>query len=295
MQKPFLKWVGGKTQLLSHIEHHIPKNINNYHEIFLGGGSVLFFMLHLQKTNKITIKNIYAYDINKSLINLYHNIQNNPNEVFHILEKYVKEYKIINEFKGNKQPTTYKEALNSKESYYYWIRKLYNESEPNSLNNSALFLFLNKTCFRGLYREGPNGFNVPFGHYKTSNFPSQETLITISKLIKNVHFQCLDYKFSTEACLANDFVYLDPPYVPENTSSFVKYNLNGFPLKEHQKLFEIILNFKKRNINFLLSNSYTPLVIDTFKEYNIIKVNARRAINSKSPNSITKEVLIHNI
>ena len=122
LQKPFLKWVGGKTQIINDIIAKIPSQMNNYHELFLGGGSVLLAVLSLQKQNKITIKNtIYAYDINNVLINVYKNIQNNKNELYEIINLYVKEYDDIKGSVINRNPSTIEEAKTSKESYYYWI------------------------------------------------------------------------------------------------------------------------------------------------------------------------------
>ena len=161
--KPIIKWVGGKSQLIDKIISTFPKEIINYKEIFIGGGSVLLALL--SSDIKITGK-IYAYDLNKILINLYKNIQNNPNELYEKVIMFKKIYSNITENIINKNPNNIKEALKSKESYYYWIRKLFNKEKDNTLIKSAMFIFLNKLCFRGMYREGPNGFNVPFGHYK---------------------------------------------------------------------------------------------------------------------------------
>ena len=195
LQKPFLKWAGGKTQIIEDILNKVPKTMNNYHEPFLGGGSVLLGILSLQKENKITINdNIYAYDINENLINVYKNIQYNKEELWILIEYYIKEYKSAcsacnDNSKINRNPETLEEAKTSKESYYYYLRNIYNNlvkenKECNKLQCSALFIILNKTCFRGLYREGPNGFNVPFGHYNTTpKIITKEELYSISNLI----------------------------------------------------------------------------------------------------------------
>jgi DNA adenine methylase len=151
IQKPFLKWLGGKSQIITDIIRHIPSLIENYHEPFLGGGSVLLAVLSLQKQGKINIKNnIFAYDINNDLINLYKNIQKFPDDFHTCLSIYFTEY----------------DDSENKEKYYYSIRDRYNKHTSSNIERSAMFLFLNKTCFRGVYREGPNGFNVPYGHYK---------------------------------------------------------------------------------------------------------------------------------
>jgi DNA adenine methylase len=185
------------------------------------------------------------------------------------------------------------DALKSKESYYYYLRNIFNGTNDD-LKRSALFLFLNKTCFRGLYREGPNGFNVPFGHYKNSSFLSLEDYLKISGLIQNVCFKHMDFADSIKLVNDGDFCYLDPPYYPESDKSFTKYNKNDFTLENHNQLFELTKDLDKRNIKFLFSNSNTSYVKDNFENYSIILVQVRRAINSKNPESKTHEVLIHN-
>ena len=166
--KPYLKWVGGKTQILEKVLNKFPKKIENYHEIFLGGGSVLFGLLNKINNNVITLNGkIYAYDINKALIYTYKNIQNNHIELFENIQKIIKEYDSCKFIEINRKAKTIDEAKTSKESYYYWLRTQYNNLEDKtSIQASTLFIILNKLCFRGVYREGPNGFNVPYGHYK---------------------------------------------------------------------------------------------------------------------------------
>ncbi len=295
-QKPFLKWVGGKTQIIENIIEKIPNEIENYHELFLGGGSVLLAVLSLQKHNKITIKNkIYVYDINKILINVYKNVQNNKETLFEYISKYIKEY---DDIKGKiiiRKSLTIEEAKTSKESYYYWIRNKFNNMDKNTIECSALFMFLNKTCFRGMYREGPNGYNVPYGHYKkTPCIITKKELFIISDLIKNVNFICSDFSDSIKRIKENDFVYLDPPYAPENHKSFVGYTKNGFNLENHKLLFKLTNELNEKNIKIMMSNANVDLVINSFENYNIEKIQCRRAINSKKPGSKTTEVIITN-
>jgi len=294
LQKPFLKWVGGKTQIINDIISKLPKQINNYHELFLGGGSVLFAVLSLQKQNKIIIKNkIYAYDININLINMYKNIQNNKDKLYNILKSYFKEYDNITGNIINRNPQTINDAKTSKESYYYWIRKKYNNIDKDSIECSALFIFINKICFRGMYREGPNGYNVPYGHYKkTPSLISKKELDDISSLIKDVVFQHNGFIESIKNVKDGDFVYLDPPYAPENSKSFVGYVEGGFNLKTHESLFAEIK--KLENIKFIMSNAKVDIVTNSFKDYNCEDIVARRAINSKNPGSTTTEVIIYN-
>ena len=300
IQKPFLKWVGGKTQIIENIIPKFPEKINNYHELFLGGGSVLFALLSLQKDNKIIIKKkIYAYDINEILINLYKHIQNNKDNLYYYINYYYNNYNnILQHSAVNRHVLTIDEAITSKESYYYWIRKKFNTyTDKNNIECVAIFLFLNKTCFRGIYREGPNGFNVPFGNYKNINIISKNEFDNISELIKDVVFIQSNFIDSIKKIKNGDFVYLDPPYAPENNKSFVGYTSDGFDLNTHKVLFNEIINFDKKNIKFLMSNAKVDLVINTFNNFNNIKseeIIAKRTINSKKPNSKTVEVIIYN-
>ena len=298
IQKPFLKWVGGKTQILDDIISKIPKKINNYHEPFLGGGSVLFAILCLQQEKKIIItNNIYAYDVNKDLINVYKHIQNNKDKLYTLIEYYINEYDSIEGNTINRKPISIEEAKTSKESYYYWLRNKYNTIDKNNhpMECSALFMILNKTCFRGMYREGPNGYNVPYGHYKkTPTIISKNDIDKISSLIKDVEFIHCNFSDSIKNAKSGDFVYLDPPYAPENTRSFVGYVADGFNLDMHNLLFDEIKNLDKKKIKFVLSNAKVELVTQAFKNYNCEDIIARRAIHSKKPGSTTTEVIIFN-
>jgi DNA adenine methylase len=296
LQKPFLKWVGGKTQIIDSIIEKFPKTIENYHELFLGGGSVLLALLSLQKQNKIIIKQkVYAYDINKALINVYKNIQNNKEDLFKYIQFYISEYDNIKGDIINRNPLNEEDAKSSKESYYYYIRNKYNKLDKTSIECSAIFMVLNKTGFRGMYREGPNGFNIPYGHYKkTPTIITKKELDEISNLIKNVEFIVSDFNNSIQNIKEGDFVYLDPPYAPENKKSFVGYTAEGFSLETHNKLFNQVKQFNNKNIKFIMSNAKVELVLNNFNNYNCEEIKARRAINSKNPESTTTEVIIYN-
>lgn len=302
LQKPFLKWVGGKTQMIDKILSKIPTEMENYHELFLGGGSVLLAMLSLQKQNKITIRNkIYAYDINPYLINLYKHIQSNKDELYDFIQNYMDVYDSIKTNKCKKEERNtdiYEEAIKSKESYYYWLRTLFNnikDTENRTIEVSALFLIINKICFRGMYREGPNGFNIPYGNYKkTPTVITKETLDNVSELIKDVEFINKGFVESIQSPIEGDFVYLDPPYAPENRTSFVGYVADGFTEENHKDLFEKTKNLDDIGILFMMSNAKVNMVTKSFKDYEILEIEARRAINSKNPGSKTTEVLIFN-
>jgi DNA adenine methylase len=302
VQKPFLKWVGGKTQIISHLMDCFPKEMNDYYEIFLGGGSVLFALLSYKKEKLIKIHgNIYVYDLNEPLIYLYKNIQTNHKELYSEIQNFMTVFK---ECTGNeviRKATCIEEAKTSKESYYYWLRNKYNKlnnEEQKSILGSALFLFLNKTCFRGVFRIGPNGFNVPYGHYKNPEIVNMKQLEDVHELIQDVIFNVADFTTSIQqATHEDDFVYLDPPYAPEKDTSFVGYTLNGFNVKQHKSLFHLCHSHLNENkIKMMMSNSDVPITKEAFNDesYKIQTISCKRSIHSKKPGSKTNEIIVTN-
>ena len=300
VQKPFLKWVGGKTQILETILRKIPKNMNNYFEPFLGGGSVLLAVLTYQKENSINIKKkIYANDSNIGLINVFKAIQKDHMMLYEAISSYVTIYDSLTGTTVNRSPANIEEARSSKESYYFWVRQRFNEftldSNTTSLEHAAMFLFLNKTGFRGMYREGPKGFNVPYGHYrKTPKIADPVDLKNISDLIQPVIFSSMDFEQFMLTVKKGDFVYLDPPYAPECPTSFVKYNEDGFNMDTHTRLFDTIKRIHNKKVKFLMNNAKVDLVIDNFQDCHCDDVIARRAIHSKNPGSTTVEMIVYN-
>lgn len=294
VQKPFLKWVGGKTQLMNTLIELIPSKMDNYYEPFVGGGSVLFAILSLQKNNKITItEKIYANDVNEGLINTYKQIQTNAVKVYENLESSRNIYHSLDGTVINRSPNTVQESLTSKESYYYWIRKQFNETSKDSIESAAFFIFLNKTGFRGMYREGPRGFNVPYGHYKkTPTMVTQAELLYVQSLISNVVFSCTDFMNVMTNIGTDDFMYLDPPYAPENAKSFVGYTSSGFDLEQHNVLFKRIRELSNSGVRFVMSNAKVDLVTNNFTGFEHIDIQAKRAINSKNPEATTTEVIV---
>ena len=316
--------------------------MNNYHEIFLGGGSVLLAVLSLQKQGHLQIQgNIYAYDVNPALINVYQQIQSQPHQFFKFLSEYWDTYDncqwgaplegISHKHNGVPEVPTAPPlgaAKNFKESYYYWVRSHFNQMDRLTPEGAAVFVFLNKTGFRGLYREGPNGYNVPYGHYKkTPVMISPSELEHIHQLTQGVKFACSSFQESLSKVTAptvpkvptagtygtpssrlshtdavstvgaygkEDFIYLDPPYVPENPQSFVKYTHDGFSLETHQELFQIVKQLHEKKRKLVLSNSNVPSVLNSFEEFSKEHLQVRRTINAKKPGSITTEVIIHN-
>ena len=300
MPKPILKWVGGKTQIIDKLISDFPTEINNYREIFLGGGSVLLSLLSSVKNGTIKISgNIYAYDLNEPLIYMYKNIQNNHNDLYNVLQTIIADFNDCGDGEINRKPANIQEAKIAKENYYYWIRSQYNKLSINDKKNiigSAMFIFLNKTCFRGVFRVGPRGFNVPFGHYSNPEIINKEHLDKVHFLIKDVIFECCDFNISLQKTETNDFIYLDPPYAPETNTSFVGYTENGFNIENHNHLFKLIHNLTDANTKIMLSNADVSLVRENFKneKYKILSILCKRSINSKNPDAKTKEVIIKN-
>lgn len=292
--KPFLKWAGGKTQLLEEIRERYPKelgkNINKYAEPFVGGGAVLFDIL-----SNYEMREVYISDINEELINIYITIRDNIEELLISLNQ------MQNEFIPLEQ--------DDRKEYFYLKRERFNEIKDNkdSLHNiekASLFIFLNRTCFNGLYRVNKKGyFNVPMGAYKNPKICDEENLRIVSKSLKNVSIIYGDYKKSESFIDENTFVYIDPPYRPLNdTSSFTSYTENDFNDEAQKELSDYIRMIDKKGAKILASNSdpkNTNPEDDFFeviyKGFKIDRVEASRMINSKSKGrGKIKELLISN-
>lgn len=292
--KPLLKWVGGKTQILDNVLGLFPTAMDNYHEPFVGGGSVLLGVLSRVKAGTLQIRgSVRAADANPNLIAFYRNVQGRVEELIVELRRLVDEFATCkNPGVVNRVATTAEEARSSPESYYFWIRARFNGfsgSDREGVAASAAFLFLNKTCFRGLYREGPRGFNVPYGNYKKPAILDEAHLRQVSALIQGVEFSVADFKDSLGPVAVGDFVYLDPPYAPETETSFVSYTADGFGGERHLALFE---HCRGLPCGWLMSNADVKAVREAFAGYDMRPIVCRRAINSKKPDATTTEVLI---
>jgi len=301
--KPIIKWVGGKTQILEEVLAAFPASIDNYYEPFLGGGSVLLGFLSYCHAGKIRLRgNIYAGDANPNLIAMYKNIQTDADNVISELKRLSEEYAECPDTKLkdiDRKRIIETNCKTSKEHYYYWIRSKYNSltvEERTLPSASAMFIFLNKTGFRGLYREGPNGYNVPFGNYKNPAIYNEEHIRQVSDAIQDVVFVHTSYEELLANVYAGDFVYFDPPYAPETDTSFVSYTSDGFTLENHKRLFALCKNIHSKNIRFVMSNADVSLLHEHFDnaEYKIKVISCKRCINSKKPESRVNEVLIAN-
>lgn len=294
--RPFVKWAGGKNKLIPQMEQYYPKELKEnkidvYIEPFVGGGAILMDIL-----KKYNIKKAYAFDINKNLINCYNIIKDKVESLVLELKKLEEEYLKLDD--------------ENRKEYYYDIRKKYNsiniENENEALEKTTYFIFLNKTCFNGLYRENRRGqFNVPIGKYKNPIIFDEENLIELSKLIKNVTFINGDYRESYKYIEENTFIYFDPPYRPINkTSSFTSYSKEDFNDENQKELGEYFrkINDNNSNVKLMLSNSNPKNnneKDDFFEQiYNGFKINeikANRMINSnKEKRGKISELLIIN-
>ena len=292
--KPFLKWAGGKSQILETIKQNFPagfgKTIRKYAEPFVGGGAVLFEILANYDLDEIMIA-----DINRELVNSFVVVRDNVDELIDLL--------------GSMQDEFLPLSTEGRKEYYYNKRELFNklkqdESNSMSVALAALFIFLNKTCFNGLYRvNSKGGFNVPMGAYKNPLICDIENLQLISQKLQKVKIVCGDYRESSEFIDENTFVYFDPPYRPlTTTSSFTSYNEVVFTDCNQEELAEYINLLNERQAKILLSNS-DPKNYDEednffdnlYANYNIKRIEAARMINSKSTGrGKIKELLISN-
>lgn len=279
--KPIVKWAGGKSKLSTEIEGHLPqhikehKHISRYVEPFFGGGGFYFHLLN----EGYKIDNAIIIDKNSRLMNLYKNIANNFEEIENHLDY------LINTFIESKD----------KENFYYNVRNDFNKTTDKT-KQAVLFLFLNKTCYNGLFRENKKGiFNVPFGKYKKYSFYDLENIKSISKVLKNTNMILGDFNDFGKV-KQNDLFYFDPPYVPiSETSSFTSYTREGFGLKEQNELISILYQIDKMKGYFILSNSYSEETLKLYEDFNISLIESKRSINSKAAHrGKIKEILVRN-
>ena len=260
--KPFVKWAGGKRQLIPILNKNLPNQMERYYEPFLGGGALLFHILTERGRQSCGIS-----DLNSDLILTYTTIRDKIDELINSLKIHSKNYK--------------KDA----KSYYYSIR----ESTPKSaIEKTSRLLFLNRTCFNGLYRVNSKGkFNVPLGRYTNPNIVNEENLRAVSNVLQSskVSIQCRDFESVLKDVKKDDFVYFDPPYQPvSSTANFTSYTHKSFTFDDLERLADLCLKLDAKECKVMLSNSNSKEVEDMFteKQWKIKKIQANRSINSDS-------------
>ena len=291
MAKPFIKWVGGKSQLLEEIRKKYPQKIERYCEPFVGGGAVLFDILQ-----KFQPKEVLINDINKELINTYLQVKNHCEELINQLNELQTQYKKL--------------CQEDRKVLFYEKRTRYNALKVNgdeleNLEKATLFIFLNKTCFNGLYRVNSKGlFNVPFNNAKNPLICDAENLRSCSQVLQNVILKTGDYKECESFIDEKTFVYIDPPYRPlTQTSAFTSYSENQFLDKEQIELAQFIDNIAKKGSTILASNSDPKnsneednFFDNLYSNFDIERVSASRMINANpEKRGAINELLITNI
>jgi DNA adenine methylase len=292
MAKPFLKWAGGKTQLINDIRRSLPQDLISskftYVEPFVGSGAVLFWMLN----NFPNIEKAAINDINEDLINVYRIIASKPQELLSILESLEEEYHHL------------ETDPDKKKEYYYQKRDLYNTRRSDKTSQAALLIFLNRTCFNGLYRvNSKNQFNVPIGSYKRPTICDNKKILAVSEALQKVEIICGDFEETLNHSSENSFFYFDPPYKPlSDTASFNAYAKGEFDDAEQIRLRDFCKKLANRGHKWMLSNSdvkgFDPeadFFDSLYSDFIIERIKAKRMINSNSEKrGELNELLIRN-
>ena len=269
---PFVKWAGGKRQLLQQIKERMPEQFNNYYEPFVGGGAVTFELL----PEKAVVN-----DINKSLVNAYRQICDAPDEFLEAINKLDSE------------------MWEDGKAYYYSLRELYNDKMMKAeydVELAALFVFINKHCFNGLYRVNGKGlFNVPYNNSRKASV-DEKSIREISEYLKKVTILEGDFEAAVESAMEGDFVFIDSPYAPLNPTSFESYTKEGFDIESHKRLADLFDDLTARGCYCMLTNHNTELINELYgnKGYRIDVVSVKRMINSDASNRVGEEVIICN-
>lgn len=269
---PFVKWAGGKRQLITQIRERMPEKYNDYYEPFIGGGAVIFDLLPA---------NALINDINKALINTYRTICNEP-------DAFLKEVnRLDNDMWGDGK------------KYYYTIREHYNDKLMRSeydVELAALFVFINKHCFNGLYRVNGKGlFNVPYNNSRRVSV-DEDVIIATSEYLRGVTIIDGDFEQACKNAKKGDFVFIDSPYAPLNPTSFESYTKEGFDIESHKRLAKLYDELTARGCYCMLTNHNTELINELYgnKDYKIDVVSVKRMINSDASNRVGEEVIICN-
>lgn len=269
---PFVKWAGGKRQLISQIRERMPEKYNDYYEPFVGGGAVIFDLLPA---------NALINDINKALINTYRTICNE-------LDAFLKEVNRLDN-----------DMWEDGKKYYYSIREHYNDKLMRSeydVELAALFVFINKHCFNGLYRVNGKGlFNVPYNNSRRVSV-DENVIIATSEYLRGVTIIDGDFEQACKNAKKGDFVFIDSPYAPLNPTSFESYTKEGFDIESHKRLAKLYDELTARGCYCMLTNHNTELINELYgnKDYKIDVVSVKRMINSDASNRVGEEVIICN-
>ncbi len=269
---PFVKWAGGKRQLLGQIKERMPLEYNKYFEPFIGGGAVLF---------GLAPETAIINDINKALVNTYRQISDNTEEFIDIIQQ-------LDE-----------DMWEDGKEYYLEQRKKYNsklENEEYDVELASLLVFLNKHCFNGLYRVNSKGlFNVPYNNSRTVSI-DVENIYRVAEYLQNVTILQGDFEKACQEATKGDFVFLDSPYAPLNPTSFDSYTKDGFDVESHQRLANLFDELTARGCYCMLTNHNTQFIRDLYQDkgYRMDVVDVRRSINSNANNRVGKEIIICN-
>lgn len=269
---PVIKWAGGKRQLLPVITQMLPPDYHQYYEPFIGGGAVY---LHMAPE--------YAHinDSNRQLIGMYEQIRSNQDKICSHLKYFQDTYNAFPEMK-------------EKDAYFYELREQFNKTiEQEILNpmSAALLIFLNKTCFNGIYRVNASGrFNVPPAHRKKVNAYNKDNMKRISELLQKTIITCGDFEKACEGAEEKDFVFFDSPYY----NTFDTYQAGGFSEEDHLRLFRLFKRLSDKGVYCMLTNSNDDYIKELYKDYDITVVDVKRMINSDATNRVGKEVIVKN-
>lgn len=260
--KPFVKWVGGKNQVVPQLAKFIPEEFDDYYEPFLGGGALYFYL------SKSLPGSSQLNDINEILIFAFLTVKKNPNLLISQLKNLEHEYHKLDDV-GQKQ-------------YFYQAREEFNNINSQTIRKVALLIFLNKTCFNGLYRENSKGkFNVPFGNYNNPKICDDENLREVSRLLKKATLTSIDYVEAVKTAIKDDFIYFDPPYHPLNkTSNFTSYSKDSFNEIDQRRLRDLFVELDSRGCKLMLSNSSSPFIVELYAGFRQEPIMAPRSINS---------------
>lgn len=270
MISTFLKWAGGKKRVISEIEKQFPDKIDRYFEPFLGAGAVFFYV-----KEKYNPKYCLISDINKDLIDAYIAVRDNVS----LLIKYLQDYK-----------------KNNSEDFYYNLRDKFNQGKIRGVNRAAAFIYINKTCFNGLYRvNSKNKFNVPYGKNDNAVIYDKDVLLQASKMLQGVEIKNQDYHEILDKTHKNDLVYLDPCYDPLKRTSFANYTPERFCDADRENLYKFLEELSKKKVKILLSNNDLKEIRKLYKSYTIKEVMVSRPINAVADGrGKIRELLIRN-